>query len=77
MYHPPTRSRYFLYAGFLAVCILSFLVTCCTFFLYRLLIRPLIFLLIFTATLPLIGRELLKKEVPRQKIEQPSKDSPI
>ena len=55
-------SRQLIHYAFLSVCIGGFLLSCCGFLFYRLLLKPLVFGLILLVTLPLIGRELLKKE---------------
>lgn len=43
-----------LYYGFLAVCILGFFLSCCGFFFYRLLVKPLVFFLMLLAISPLM-----------------------
>lgn|GEM_PF-6775758 len=57
-----TITRHLIHYTFLGVCITGFFLSCLAFLCYRLLLKPLAFGLIFLATLPLIGRELLKKE---------------
>ena len=57
-------SRHLIHYAFLSVCIGGFLLSCCGFLFYRLLFKPLVFALILLVTLPLIGRQLLKKDPP-------------
>ena len=54
MTQPPTIWRNILYYGFLAVCALGFGFSCCGFLLYRLLVKPLVFLMMLLAILPLV-----------------------
>lgn len=50
----PTLLRFVIYYGFLAVCALGFGFSCCGFLLYRLLVKPLVFLMMLLAILPLV-----------------------
>ena len=59
-----------MHIAFLCICIAGFLCSCCIFLFYRLLLNPLVFTLILMAALPLMGKELIKRQTHVHQIER-------